>query len=304
MRFELRAVIGWLECPVMRLVHFVAPAALVLACAAAAKLPSGPGVLFEGDSPYNHLLVDQDGQGVRRLYFEKHGAVQSAILPGRPLELELPYSRAAMLSLAMVPEPKRVLILGLGGGAMPMFLRALYPTAEIEIVDIDPGVVKVARDYFGFKEDRRMKAVVADGRAHVEASKPGWDLIFLDAYGKGEIPRHLATLEFLRNVRGKLAPGGLVVGNVWEPDSNPLYARMVRTYAEAFPELCVLVVPGSGNRIFFTGKPVPATDRLVETSRALGAQKKLPFELSTYAAGGCLREVDAAAELLEDPRAQ
>ena len=183
---------------------------------------------------------------------------------------------------------------------MPMFLRSLYPDLDIDVVDIDPDVVKVATRYFGFKEDKHLHAHVADGRAFVEGQKGGWDVIFLDAYGKGEIPRHLATLEFLKNARGKLAPGGLVAGNVWEPDSNPLYAPMVRTYAKAFEAFCVVTVPGSGNRIFFAERAMPVTEKLVEKAAAISAERKLPFEMSLYARGGCVRDVDESAALILD----
>lgn len=275
---------------------FACLAAAILACTAA----RAPGVLFEGESAFNPLIVREDAQGIRRLYFERDGAVQSAIKPGAPLELELAYSRAAMLALALVPQPRRVLIVGLGGGAMPMFLRALFPTLEIEVVDIDPKVIEVARRYFGFREDAHLKAFVADGRAFVEKSRGGWDLVFLDAYGKGSIPRHLATYEFLRQVRGKLADGGLVAGNVWEPEWNPLYASMVRTYAEAFSSLCVVNIPGVGNRIFFAERAVPSAGAFVEAAAAFSAKHALPFELSMYARGGCDREVDASALILRD----
>lgn len=281
-----------------RLLVPVSLLAVFVACAAA----RGPGVLYEGDSPYSHLIVDQDESGVRRLYFEKRGATQSAIKPGAPLELILPYTRASMIALVVAPKPKKALFVGLGGGAMPMFLRALHPEVEIEAVEIDPGVVKLARTYFGFKEDKRLKVHVGDGRAFVEKAKGGWDLVFLDAYGSESIPRHLATLEFLQTLRGKLASGGLVVGNVWEPDSNPLYASMARTYAEAFGGLCVLEVPASGNRIFLAHRPVPSVDELFAGAAKLTAERNLPFELSIYARGGCVQELDPAAPLLRDPK--
>ena len=283
----------------MRTRHFFVPAALaatLLVCAAA----RGPGVRYEGDSPYNHLIVDQDLFGVRRLYFEKNGAIQSAIKPGAPLDLQLPYSHTAMLALPILGAPKKVLIVGLGGGAMPMFLRKLYPGLEIEVVDIDPGVVKAAKEYFGFAEDQHLKAYVGDGRAWIEAARGGWDLVFLDAYGKGSIPRHLATLEFLKMLKAKLAPGALVVGNVWEPGSNPLYHRMVRTYAEAFGTLCVKNVPGSGNRIFFASRPVPKN--LVERAERFAGQHKLPFDLASYAKVDCLPADDVGATLLLDEK--
>ena len=285
--------------PPMRSRFFLIPAALsalVVACAAAL----GPGILYEADSPYNHLIVEQDVLGVRSLSFEKAGATQTAVKPGVPLDLILPYSRTAMLSLAMVDPPKKVLIVGLGGGAMPMFLRKLHPEAQIEVFELDPDVVKVARKYFGFAEDKKLKASVGDGRALIEAAPGGWDLVFLDAYGKGSIPRHLATVEFLKMLRGKLAPGALVVGNVWEPASNPLYESMARTYGEVFETLCVKTVPNSGNRIFFAQRAVPSDS--VERARKMAQKAKLPFDLVPYAEVECLPPPEAGAPLLVDQK--
>jgi spermidine synthase len=276
--------------------------AAAVAAVAALASGAGNGVLYEGDSRYNHIVVEQDANGVRRLYFEKGGATQSAIRPGEPLDLELVYSRAAMLSLTVVPAPKKVLIVGLGGGAMPMFLRTLFPTLEIEVVELDPKVVEVATRYFGFRQDAHLKAYTGDGRAWIEAAKGGWDVVYLDAYGKGEIPRHLATLEFLEHVKAKLAPGGLVVGNVWEPASNPLYERMVRTYAQVFPDFCVVRIAGSGNRIFFANRVIPPPDKLIDLSTALSRERKLPFELSIYAQPGCVHDEAAAEQPLTDPK--
>lgn len=280
--------------------YFLIPAALsviVVACAAA----KGPGILYEADSPYNHLIVEQDLRGVRSLYFEKAGATQTAIKPGAPLDLILPYSRSAMLALSVLDAaPKKVLVLGLGGGSMPMFLRKLHPDAEIEVAELDPDVVKVAKKYFGYAEDKKLKSSVGDGRAIIEAAKGGWDLVFLDAYGKGAIPKHLATVEFLKMLKGKLAPGALVVGNVWEPASNPLYDRMERTYTEVFEKLCVKTVPNSGNRIFFAGHAMP--EDLPARAQKLAEKIKLPYDVGPYAEVDCLPAPEPGAALLVDEK--
>ncbi len=284
----------------MRTRFFLIPVALsavIVACAAA----TGPGILYEADSPYNHLIVEQDIRGLRSLYFEKAGATQTQIKPGAPLDLILPYSRTAMLSLAVVEQPKKVLIVGLGGGSMPMFLRKLFPDAEIEVAELDPDVVKVAKKYFGYAEDKKLRSFVGDGRATIEAAKGGWDLVFLDAYGKGAIPKHLATVEFLKMLKGKLADGALVVGNVWEPASNPLYAEMVRTYGEVFSKLCVKTVPNSGNRIFFANRDLP--EDLASKAKKLAEKVKLPWDVEPYAAGECLPPQEpGAASLLVDEK--
>jgi spermidine synthase len=72
------------------------------------------------------------------------------------------------VALAAVEKPKRILIVGLGGGSIPNFLHKYYPNTHIDVVDIDPLVVKVAKEYLGFREDKTLRVHVADGRAFIE----------------------------------------------------------------------------------------------------------------------------------------
>ena len=277
---------------------------LAMAIALLACARSLPRVVHESESHFNsRLIVTEEQKGVRSLRFEPDGATQSLIRLGHPLDLQLAYTRAAMAALALVENPKRVLIVGLGGGAMPMFLRTLYPEAVIEVVDIDPGVVEVARQFFDFREDDRLHAHAGDGREFVEKSAGAYDLIFLDAYGASSIPRHLATLEFLQAVGKKLAPSGAVVGNVWESGSNPLFGAMLHTYQASFQQLCVLNVPMTSNRIFLGrgDTAVPIDAGLLARAEQLAAARKLPFSLAPYVEGGCLG-VEAVDEVLRDPR--
>lgn len=268
-----------------RFTHRLALVGLVLlACSAS----SPRSVLYEKQSPYTFISVTQDGEGRRYLQFDRTGALQSVVWPGQPLKLELPYTRVSMVGLAFVPEPKRILVVGLGGGAMPMFLRAVVPSAHIDVVDIDPDVVAVAKEYFGFREDERLRAHVADGRGFVEAAGPPYDLIFLDAYGPDSIPEHLATVEFLAAVRARLAPRGAVVGNVWEFPPNTRFDSMVRTWHEAFQQLYTFDVRGSANHIL-VGLPYGGTqERKALESRAekLERARAIPFDLSALVAEG------------------
>ena len=269
--------------------------ALLLASSAGAEQRR---LLYEGHSPYTPVYVSEDAKGLRYLQFERNGALQSVVRPGAPRQLELAYARGAMTALAFVPAPKRVLVVGLGGGSMPMFLRSLYPAAHIDVVDIDPEVVKVARRFFGLKEDPRLRVHVADGRRFIEASarshEGGYELVFLDAYGPDSIPFHLATQEFLAGVRRSLAPGGLVVSNVWAAP-NPLYGAMLRTYQAQFPRVQLLELGGSANRIVFSqvSKAGPPRDALVRQGTALSRKHSLSFDLGQLLARG-LRELTPA----------
>src|SRR5574341_387446 len=163
-------------------------------------------VLYEKASAYNRIVVTEEKGGVRTLRFGKDGVRQSVVKPGDPDYLDLPYVKVMLVGLALSEESRRFLIVGLGGGTLPMFLRKHYPDAVIDAVDIDPDVVDVAKRFFGFREDRLMNAHVTDGRRFVEQTRQPYDVIFLDAFGASNIPPHLTTQEFLGAVRRAVTP--------------------------------------------------------------------------------------------------
>jgi len=222
---------------------------LLVLFSACSRAKAEPKVLFEKSSPYTTVVVTEDDDGLRTLYFERNGVRQSVVKPGDPDHVELPYARSMLAALAVCERPQRVLIVGLGGGTIPMFLHKHYPKVTIDVVDIDPVVVEAAKKHFGFKEDETLRAHVADGRKFIEECREPYDIVFLDAFGPDSIPYDLATREFLAAVRKAVRPGGLAAGNIWSRGSNPLYDSMVRTYQEVFDELYILDVENAGNRI-------------------------------------------------------
>jgi len=242
---------------------------------------SAEKTLYEKASAYNTIIVTEDPDGLRVLRFERFGARQSVTKLGEPEYLGFAYTKVAFVGLALTQEPTRILVVGVGGGTMPMFLRKYYPNATIDGVDIDPDVVHVAKEYFGFREDERMKAHVGDGRAFIENTREPYDVIFLDAFGTRNVPPHLATVEFMRAVRRAVKPGGVVVGNIWGRSANPLFDNMVRTYQEVFDELYMLDVPGTSNKILLGMPRKQPLDRagLAQLARQTGTAKRFPFDL-------------------------
>ncbi len=259
----------------------VIPAGLFLVLCLCVVVPGAETIIYEVDSAYNHIIVAEDDQGVRSLLFEEEGALQSVVKPDDPDYLELPYVRAMLVGVGFVTPPKRMLVVGLGGGTIPRFLHKHYPGATIDVVDIDPAVVAVAKEFFGFKEDRLLKVHVADGRKFIEQCRISYDIVFLDAYGSDNIPYHLATREFLMAARKAVGPEGIVVGNVWSRYSNDLYDDMVKTYQAAFAELYIFDVRASGNKIFVGVPRTRAVRRneLASGARAIGQKKGFPYDL-------------------------
>lgn len=262
-------------------------------------------VLYENRGAEGTVIVTQDANGLRTLLFEHGGARQSVVKPGDPDHLELPYAKAALVGLALNDRRERMLIVGLGGGTLPMFLRRHYPGAQIDVVDISPQVLDVARRYFGFREDERLQAHVADGRKFVENARPGaYDIIFLDAFGADSVPAHLTTREFLLAVRRALDPQGVVVGNIWGRGSNVLYDAMVRTYQEVFDELYILSVREAANHILLAlprRQPLSQAE-LAERARRISSARKFRFDLGDIVHAGFLhaRERDPASRVLLD----
>jgi spermidine synthase len=238
-------------------------------------------VLYEKASAYNTIVVTEEENGLRVLRFGKGGVRQSVVKPGNPDYLGLPYVQVALVGLALSEETRRFLVVGLGGGTLPMFLSKYYSSATIDAVDIDPEVVSVAKKFFGFRVDELMNAHAGDGRQFIENSRQPYDVIFLDAFGADSIPAHLTTQEFLRAVRRAVTPGGVVVGNLWGRSANPLYDSMVRTYQEAFDELLILEVRGASNMILLAlpRKQPLSRDELTQRARKVSAAKRFPFDL-------------------------
>jgi SAM-dependent methyltransferase len=111
-------------------------------------------------------------------------------------------------------RPRRVGIIGLGVGSFTAWGK---PGDYFRVYELDPDVVKIAREQFWYLSDAKAKidVVTGDGRLSMERDEPQkFDLISVDAFSSGSIPIHLLTREALRAYKRHLAPGGVVVYNV------------------------------------------------------------------------------------------
>jgi spermidine synthase len=276
-------------------------ALLLCACAAGQKL------IYEGKSPYGNIFVTEDADGLRTLLFDRGGARQSAGKADDPDWLELQYAKSSMVGVALAAQPRRMLVVGLGGGTLPRFLHRHYPEATIEAAEINPGVVEVAKKFFGFAEDERMRVHVGDGRAFIESvARPTYDVVLLDAFNGDTVPESLTTREFLQAVRRSLTPGGVVISNVWARSANPIHDDMVRTYLDVFDEVYVLDVPGVANTIVMALPRRQELDsaQLVVLARKAGAAARFPYDLGDRAKARLVsgRDYRAGRVLRDAPR--
>jgi len=214
----------------MRARRRLALAALLVAPAAAAET-----ILHTERSLYRQIVV-YDDDDLRCMRFTRLAtARQSCQSRAEPRRLVFEYLRMMMGALYLAPPPRRVLVIGLGGGSLVAALESVLPQARIDAVEVDPAVVRVARQYFGFAPGPRVEVHEQDGRVFVKrALRAGatYDLVLLDAYDHEYIPEHLLTREFLEEVRRVMAPGGVLGANTFS--SSRLYDHESATYADVF----------------------------------------------------------------------
>ena len=139
----------------------------------------------------------------------------------------LEYGYLLEVSLAVRPEAKSALVVGLGGGLAPNVLARRG--VKCQAVEIDPAVIEIARREFAFAGD----VATGDGRAVLERSETRYDLIFLDACTADRLPWHLFTLEALRLVERRINADGILVIQ-FIGDDGPWSASLVNTVRTAF----------------------------------------------------------------------
>ncbi len=276
----------------MRLRVWIAAAGLLAnAAGSLAGTPENEKTIFTKVTPYATIVVKKGKGGLLTLWFNGSKYPDSAVKIGDPDYIKFEYVQAMAAALVLVDDPKRVLVVGLGGGTLPSFLRKHYPGMIIDTVDIDPGVVDVAKRFFGFREDAIMRTYVEDGRKFIEECKDPYDIIFLDAYGGEDIPYHMATKEFLEAVRQATAAKGVVASNILRAADNRLHDDMVRTYQEVFDPVYIVSAKHDPNEIVLA---MPANTPVVRASLArrasqLSKDQKLGFDIGSSIRSG-LRE--------------
>ena len=133
---------------------------------------------------------------------------------------------------------RRVAILGNAGGTTARALGVFYPQARVDGVELDPAVTAVGRRYFGLGDNPRLQVITADARPFLRRTSTRYDLIVVDAYRPPYVPFYLATREFFRLARSRLAPGGAIVLNVAAaPGDHRLAEGISGTLATEFPQV-------------------------------------------------------------------
>jgi spermidine synthase len=183
------------------------------------------------------------------------------------------YARTVSIAATYPKDVKRVLILGLGGGAISTYLGRFLPEATIDTVELDPGVIDAAKKYFGIRETSKLRYLENDGRVFLNRNKELYDLIIVDAFTGSYIPFHLMTKEFYRLVRDRLAPNGVAAYNILP--GTKLYDSSLLTFKTVFDQVDLYHSGGEWGVIVMT--PRDPVDAETLKQRGVAAQERYKF---------------------------
>ena len=258
----------------------------VLAAWAAAVLglasgPSAAELLHEERSLYRNILVTRDyNQICLKFSVRSDQRNQSCFYPRNPRRMVFSYTRMMMASLLLNPHPRRVLVIGLGGGTLPTALHELYPSARIDAVEIDPAVVRIAEQFFDFQPSEQVVVHVQDARVFTKRAlrRPDrYDLILLDAFNGDYIPEHLMTREYLAETAALLTADGVLAANTFS--ISDLYDHESVTYQAVFGSFLNFRIAESANRVVLVASAgVPVDEILAERAAAL-APRLQPYNV-------------------------
>ncbi|MCP5108319.1 MAG: hypothetical protein GY950_33340 [bacterium] len=207
-------------------------------------------MLYKTKTECNNITVTRKGDIIT--LWAPAGVKQTEVDITNPALPHLEYARNIMLSLAFHPYPESILILGLGGGAVPMMFFHACRSAHIDVVEIDGEIPAITEKYFGFLPAPRLKVFVDDASLYIKNTngKKKYDIIIMDAYIGQKQHRPLTSAEFFLETRERLTTGGVFAINLMTKNKAH-FENMKDRVRSAFNHLWLLPGETSTNTLAF-----------------------------------------------------
>jgi spermidine synthase len=206
-----------------------------------------PGLVYQGQSIHASIqVVDAewyDGVPVRELWQNGSRSSAEVLATGEPAH-RYQVATAWLLS-ERIHDIASVLVLGGAANSLPTHLKRWNPGLAITVVEIDPRVEEVAREFFAYGrlEAGAIRMRLADARPFLRRDQGLYDVILADAYDHlYSAPWPLLTREAFLGMASRLRPGGMVIVTLSTPlegRASALLQRVVATLESVFPEVRV-----------------------------------------------------------------
>jgi len=214
--------------------------------------------------------------GVRYLHFGTEW-VQGAMRLARPFFLELEYQQQMMAPLLFSPKPEQVVQLGLGAAALTKFCHRYLRSSRVLAVDIDPAVIRVARQWFALpRDDARLRVVQEDAATFIRRIPAGTDWLQVDLYDAQARGPVFDDVDFYRACRAALREGGVGAFNLFGRSLRSSLAAIGAAFGARWLRL-PRTAEGNSVVLAFTGGPRSwDADELCLRAQALERRFGLP----------------------------
>lgn len=176
--------------------------------------------------------------------------VQSGMKVSDPDYLLFDYTRMMMGFRLFRPQPRRIEMIGLGGGSLAKACYRCLPDCDITVVEIDPEVIALRDRFHVPADDHRFRVICADGVDYVANASGRPDVLFLDGFDSRGLPKALSERGFYDSCRARLGSEGLLVANLCDNDAG--FALPKRRIAASFDGRAIAIpAERRGNRIVF-----------------------------------------------------
>lgn len=203
------------------------------------------------DESYPKPFVIDDGKS-RFLYFNVR-LMQSEMSLKAPNDLAIRYTQKMMVFLLFQPRPKRVALIGLGGGSLVKFCYHRMPGTHMTAVELDPDVIAFRDTFLVPPDNERLQIVPGDGAEFIAATEKGLDVLLVDAFDKTGFAPALANREFFEHAYAKLSGNGVLVINL--AGDKESYAGLIGEVMHVFDDQVIVIsVPDDGNHVLYAFK--------------------------------------------------
>ena len=270
----------------------------------AQMLKHGDGQIAHIETEYNNLFIDKHGSllGLSSMYKGRGDYIESIVDLKDPDAMPVPYNRIMPVALAYPQDTKRILMIGLGAGSISTYLGRAMPDTQIDVVELDPGVITAGKEYFGLRETDKVRFLESDGRIYLNRHKDAYDLILLDAFRELGVPFHMLTREFYALIEEHLAPGGAVASNVVA--NTKLYLSTLVTLHAVFPTVDVYPAWSEPNETqsiaVAVPAPRPAAESLMQRALALQTEYRFRYPLPALVGNRVTKLYSEDADVLTD----
>ncbi len=203
-------------------------------------------------------LSEQDG--VRFLHFGTEW-VQGAMRIRKPDWLELEYAQQMMAWMLFIDQPRHIVQLGLGTGALTKFCYRQFPETQVTAVELNPAVIGICASMFKLPpDDERLTVLEMDAMDYITdpAIAGTIDALQVDLYDATARGPVLDTPEFYQACAASLAEDGIMTVNLF--GDHPSYAKNLKAMRFAFDSVLCLPEVHEGNVIALAFKRAPALD--------------------------------------------